>query len=337
MQLLDVLYGDVIKSEALWMKCLLNLLVAGWRSNAVGVDIISLHAVSHETAESIIVLADGIILWSSPAKVRPILEAQHITSMGRTWTDQRTTFHLPSPDEVTFSFQERDAMEICVPSDSKWYVPSHWHYKQRDARYLQVISGNLILSSSFSRTIGGSTESMNAYSQPYKFALDERISWQPYYSYDENHERFRQPLTAHLIANETLHRNICSMILDYRIFPELSSTPLWLKAVFWTLRSCPSAREGLLSRLLRVQRQLTLYAHDYHESHGRIPFSRMWFWVYPPPWTWRLEYISMMWISSAVGMACYWFGGLALGMSALYPEYTPVVEEGEKERSVLAD
>lgn len=253
--------------------------------------------------------------------------------MRRTPTAQRTIFHLPPPNAVTFVFRARDAIEISIPDDSMWRMRSHWHYTQLDARYLQVVHGKLLVSSGSRDTIGGGfTQTMNEYSEPYKFELDERIQWEPRYQYAEHFKPIPQALTVRLIANEVLHRNSCSVVLDYKIFPELNSTPYWLKALFRLLAHFPSTEEMLLRRLLAMQRQLTLHAHDYHERHGHIPFSKMGVWWDTPRWAWRLELLSMLWISYAVGAACYWIGRLAFGMSALYPEYT-AVEGGKTEEA----
>lgn len=256
-------------------------------------------------------------------------------SMRRTSTIQRTTFHLPSPNAVTFTFPARDVIEISIPDSSLWHVPSHWHYTRIDTRQIQVIHGRLMYHIGLPGTIGYTGSSMDVGEEPRKFTLDEHVEWRPLYNYDMYWNPIPQALTVRLIANAVLHRNLCSMILDYELFPELTSTPFWLKWLFRSLVFLPSVRERLLRMTLKTQLQLTLHAHDYHDRHGIVRFSKLWFWGYAPKWTYRLEWLSMMCISYLIGAACYWIGRLAFGMSVTYSEYTPAVQRGEKRAHTL--
>lgn len=95
--------------------------------------------------------------------------------MRRTSTTQRNIFPLPPPNAVTFTFQEKGAMQISIPDDSMWRMHSHCHYEQLDSRSIQVVRGKLVVASGFSGTMGGSSTHMNAYSEPYEVTLDERI------------------------------------------------------------------------------------------------------------------------------------------------------------------
>ena len=115
--------------------------------------------------------------------------------------------------------------------------------------------------------------------------------------------------------------------MDREIYPQLSSTPLLLKLLFYFLRAFLQAREALLSFLLWVQLQTILYAHDFHEYHGHIDLC--WPWTgqigggeRPPPWVYNLQLQIQYLIAKLVMGSCYWLGHLMLGMKGRYPEYT---------------
>jgi len=103
--------------------------------------------------------------------------------------------------------------------------------------------------------------------------------------------------------------------------------------VFTLLRFfLPRAYQALLSSLLWIQLQTILYAHDFHEYHGRINFT--WPWTMQPMggrqprWARDMQLQSQYLITNIVMAACYWFGYLVLGMRGEYAEYTPTLEGG---------
>jgi hypothetical protein len=74
-----------------------------------------------------------------------------------------------------------------------------------------------------------------------------------------------ESLAVDVETDHTLWRNVCSATLDRDLFPQLNSTPLWLKAMF---NLFPSWREALLSFVLQIQLRAIFYYHGVHICHG---------------------------------------------------------------------
>lgn len=137
-------------------------------------------------------------------------------------------------------------------------------------------------------------------------------------------------------ADQILHRNICSAVLDREAFPGLSSTPLWFKFVYW-LVSDVDRRRWILDLVLRLQLQVMFWSHDYHCYHGYVPFTWPWLLVgdwCPPVWAEVWQDRSMYAISNVVMLTLYSLGILAFGMKGEYPEYTPSTTDKQKETSM---
>ncbi|GIZ47528.1 hypothetical protein CKM354_001061700 [Cercospora kikuchii] len=256
--------------------------------------------------------------------------------MKRTITTDRTVFHLQTNGDVTFDFRGGPAIVIRVPGGTGWRMPFHWHYHRLDAREINCLSGRLhIHLQKYDQP--GSEDDLGSTGFSKTFKLDDCASWGPGYNREDALDPANSTLEVVLVATPVLHRNLCSMSLDQDIFPSLDSTPLWLKMMFGFSAPLPTFRQYLLELSSHVQRQLTLYAHDYYEYHGIVRFTLLWPWMLPgrsPKLLRTLERRSMYWISIFVAWVCYWFGALACGMKPLYPEYTPVVVEDERKRAV---
>jgi len=144
-------------------------------------------------------------------------------------------------------------------------------------------------------------------------------------------ECLQNPLTFQLLEteDELLYHNTSSAILDAALFPYLSSTPLWVRLLYWSLAWWPAARRLMTAKLLWIQLQMMYFAHDFREYHGSIGPVYLWTLTHPfmeerpPKWVFKIEWWSISMISQATHGACYWLGRLFLGMKAEYPEYTP--------------
>lgn len=120
---------------------------------------------------------------------------------------------------------------------------------------------------------------------------------------------------------------MASAIMDKDLYPHLSTTPIWIKGIFTILRIAPpAASDRLLTALLWIQLQMTMYHHDFHKYYSYIPFALPWhvqIWAgRAPRWVYDLQNWSMWTITRVVMGSCYWFGRLALGMNGSYAEYT---------------
>lgn len=146
-------------------------------------------------------------------------------------------------------------------------------------------------------------------------------------------------LTVDLVADHTLWRNVCSATLDKAIFPDLASTPVWIKGLFALLAFIPSWREQLLNPMLWMQLQTIYFSHDFHVYHGRIPVTWPWlaqpFGGRAPAWAEHLQLQSLYIISRVVMTSAYWFGRLFLGMKEEYREYTPSGAHRDEKSQIL--
>lgn len=251
--------------------------------------------------------------------------------MHRTDTTSINTFQLPAPAAVTMTSMAppqrklTHAIHITVPHANAWRMPYHWHTSQNQrhgaCESVKCLSGFLyafIAEGLFvNYTRAGST------GMKIKFAPDERVAW------DRNGSRKGDitPLEVEFVADQILWRNHCSATLDKDIYPQLDTTPFWMKFLFATLGAIPRWRNNMLNAILWVQLQTIFYAHNVHVYRGFIPF--MWPWEYqpfggrPPQWARRLQIGSIYFIARMVITASYWLGRLVLGMQGRYAEYTP--------------
>lgn len=258
--------------------------------------------------------------------------------MSRTNTTEMTMFELPPPKEATFTFvppssTSVDEIRIALPVQSGWHMPTHWHPSADEAgvvgcHRVTCVSGRLCVSTVKGISGGGIT--VGSRGMTVEFEPGRRVSW------GAAPDRVPVALTATLVADHVLWRNICSAVLDNDIFPRLASTPWWLKALFALLRLTPSLRNRLLDLTLWFQMHTMFAAHDFHIYHGRIPIN--WLWMYqpfggdPPEWAERFNVRSMYVISKVVMKTAYWTGRLFLGMKGEYVEYTPNRDHrGEKQ------
>lgn len=162
------------------------------------------------------------------------------------------------------------------------------------------------------------------------FKANEHIAWKPEWRSSEKNEG--QDFVAELVTEngaygEILYRNICSAILDADRFPNLTSTPLWLRALFAALTWFPQLRSWLVAKMLSVQLEAIYHEHDYRLIHGWVPFTwpwRMQPWApRAPAWVEMLQWRSVFVLSRIVMTSCYWVGRLFFGMKGEYDEYTP--------------
>jgi hypothetical protein len=251
--------------------------------------------------------------------------------MHRTNTTNVTIFNLPFPDAATFTFPSSsplspNAIRIAIPPSSGWHMRLHWHPSENRAAAATAACERVSCLSGFLRVyvaqgLSGSYDKLGSTGMSVKFAPRQRVAW------NRLKRDAQVPLTVDLVADHALWRNICSAVLDRDIFPQLRSTPLWLKALFAILAVVPSWRNGLLSLMLWIQLQTIFQAHDFHMYHGYIPVTWPWmcqpFGGRPPVWAKRLQLQSLHFIARAVMTTAYWAGTLFLGMKGEYVEYTP--------------
>ncbi|KAL9602646.1 MAG: hypothetical protein Q9179_002477 [Wetmoreana sp. 5 TL-2023] len=276
--------------------------------------------------------------------------------MHRTNTTTQTSFPLPGSNSVTFDFSTLDQILITIPRTSNWNVPPHWHSdpltnlapspesdpsekvhspsdtdpghnasssSTHTCHHLLAKSGTLQVSWWREPRTGASTfGTKDYYFQPPKY-------WTTW----SRDSLVKQPtdLSVTLFVREDLYRNICSATLDAGRFPELDTTPLWLKAVFRVLRLV-GVEGRLVNWCLYVQIQAMKRQFGYWEYHGGINALRWWQWSHPwdignhPAWTVRLQYRSQRLFSKAVQGGYYWLGR-GLGMKGDYREYNPRYEQ----------
>jgi hypothetical protein len=214
-------------------------------------------------------------------------------------------------------------------------MPLHWHPSENHAtataacESVKCLSGSLCVFTA--QGLSGGGYKIGSTGMSVTFAPGQRVFWSRPPSRDP-----RDPLTVDLVADHTLWRNICSAVLDRDIFPQLRSTPLWLKALFAVLAAVPAWRNGLLSLMLWFQLQTVFYAHDFRVYHGYIHVTWPWiaqpFGSRPPVWAQRLQLQSMYVIARVVMATAYWTGTLFLGMRGEYVEYTPRRDNGDEKR-----
>lgn len=246
-------------------------------------------------------------------------------------------FELPAPREATFTFIPPsptfpNEIRIALPAQNSWRMPLHWHPAADEAgtvgcQRVTCASGRLLVST-VAGTSGGGLR-VGSRGMTVEFQPGQRVSW------SAPPDRDPVALTVILMADHVLWRNICSAVLDKDIFPQLASTPFWLKGLFALLRPVPSWRNRLLDAMLWFQLHAIFAAHDFHIYHGRIPIT--WLWMYqpfggdPPEWAKKFNVRSMYVISKVVMKGAYWTGRLLMGMKGEYAEYTPVRNHrGEK-------
>lgn len=135
------------------------------------------------------------------------------------------------------------------------------------------------------------------------------------------------PLVVDLEVGHAVWRNICSAIIDRDTFAQLTSTPLWLKAVFGILTIIPYLKNALLGFMLWIQLRVIFSTHGIYISHGSIPFTLPWmlqpFGGKPPSWAIQWQLYSLYFIARVVMDPAYWIGITFLGMQGEYAEYTP--------------
>lgn len=264
--------------------------------------------------------------------------------MHRTNTTNLSTITLPFPDAATFDFTSPDVIRITIPPSSTWHMRLHWHPSEKNGaaatntdiaaacRSVKSVSGPLHVY--IATGLWGSYDKLGSTGMSVKFKPGQRISW----------NRLKQhaavPLTVDLATDHALWRNICSVVTDRAIFPRLSSTPLWLRALFAILAVVlPTWRERLLDKMLWMQLQAIFFAHDFHMYYGYVPVTWPWiaqpFGGQPPAWATRLQVQSFYIIAKVVMTWAYWVGILFLGMKGEYVEYTPRRGYEDEKRQTL--
>ena len=244
--------------------------------------------------------------------------------MSRSDTRDITTFNLPFPDAATFPFLPPSInplasnIRITVPESSRWYMPLHWHpYEGRVATCKKITCQSGFFRVHLAQGLASWNE-LGSTGKTVNLAPSQRVAFY------RDASGPNDPLTVILEADHVLWRNICSAILDRDIFPELDTTPFWIKAMFTLL---PFGRDALLSMMLQIQ-LLTIFAHHgVHLYHGYISVTWPWtaqpFGGRPPDWAKRLQLQSLYLIARVVMAASYRIGRVLLGMRGQYDEYTP--------------
>lgn len=244
--------------------------------------------------------------------------------MHRTDTRDKSVFNLTYPQAVTLQFPADRPIRISVPKGTRWSMPLHWHFHGTGCISLKCIDGPLNIyyawgpEGSCNQVCGPGSEKTFRPGDRMAFNCSRR---------DKNTRVSLFPLMVDLDADHSVWRNVCSATLDRDLFPGLSSTPYWLKALFAFLSLFPRAREALLSSDLWIQTQAIFYGHDFHTWHGFVPVT--WPWIaqigggHAPRWAYELQLWSVLAISRVVMAASCWGGRLFCGIHGEYAAYTP--------------
>lgn len=252
--------------------------------------------------------------------------------VNRTITYNTATLSLLSPASATFTFVGDNSIKIHVPASSSW-GGEKWHWHRLDSlsrcNEIESVKGRLMVSYAPNALTSGTHA--GAEGARFKFQLEEweRHSWRR-----DPHLIKDKPATDLIVllrANEDLYRNACSAVLDASKDPYLSTTPLWVKAVFRFFALWPAARTWLVAKCLWVQVQVMHEHFGYRKFHGQVPFITIWALAHPwnffekgpPDYIKKLEWDSAARVSSMVQKICLWVGIYALGMQGRYDEYTP--------------
>ncbi|KAJ3547920.1 hypothetical protein NM208_g1268 [Fusarium decemcellulare] len=247
--------------------------------------------------------------------------------MRRTNTTEMALFTLPPPDNATFEFNPASLsspIRIVIQPQGKWRMPLHWHPHENNntvlsCKRLVMLSGPLHVFTV--KGTSGGCDTLASGPMEMEFELGQRVAW-------GREKGIEERLVVDLVADHTLWRNICSSVLDKDIFPQLTSTPFWLKAVFAILSYAPPLRRTLLNMMLWVQLQAIFFSHDFYIYYGRIPFT--WLWICqpfggdPPDRAKHLTLKSEYLISRLVMTTAYYAGLMFLGIKERYSEYTQV-------------
>ncbi|KAM0425422.1 hypothetical protein ACHAPT_009479 [Fusarium lateritium] len=249
--------------------------------------------------------------------------------MSRTDTTSLTTFALPLPDDAVFTFPPKSLdgpIRIVIQPQGRWRMRLHWHpseFGNPDAlpscERVSCVSGYLRVFTT--KGVSGGGDTLGRAGMTVFFEPGQQVAWGP------AREDSQLQLKVDFVGNHVLWRNICSAVLDRNLFPELSSTPYWLRAIFAILRLAPVWRDKLLEWMLWIQLHVIFASNDFHIYYGRIPFT----WLYtlkpfgddPPLWAKQWTLRSKLVISWVVMKTAYWAGRIFLGMKGEYTEYTP--------------
>lgn len=256
--------------------------------------------------------------------------------MSRTDTRAASTFNLPFPNAATFRFETSSPLppssniHITVPEYSTWHMPYHWHPSEDQeavCRKVTCLSGFLRVSIAHGLR---SRDEFGSAGRIVTFRPGQRVA---FYRDESGPD---DALTVILETDHVLWRNICSAVLDRDIFPELISTPLWLKALFTLL---PFWRNALLGLILHVQLRTIFAYHGVHLYHGYIPVTWPWiaqpFGGRPPAWAQRAQLQSVYLIARVVMTISYAIGVSLLGMRGQYDEYTPNTIHVDEKSQIL--
>lgn len=246
--------------------------------------------------------------------------------MQRTNTTNKMLFNLPAPASVTLDFTILNNIRISIPQDSSWKVSSHWHSPGREnCQRLHVEAGRFQVGYHKEPRTGGSVYGAGDFT----FKPGYWTTWSKEEQTAVRESAVRDTVIILTVASEGLERNICSAILDADIFPELATTPVWLRLIFRALRLLPSARRWLVRRICYVQLQVIRCEYGCWEYHGGINALRWWQWTHPfdigrhPAWTVSLQYQSQKLFSRLAQGLYHGMGTILLGMRGDYPEYNP--------------
>lgn len=263
------------------------------------------------------------------------LNSTALPAMRRTDTTKRQTFTLPFPAAATFDFNTLPshtplrAIYVTIPPQSTWRMPYHRHPSEvlnsnttPACHSVTSLSGPLLI------VWAAGIRSANLSGHTGVSHIFEPGLW---VGWSRPSDRSSTLLKVAFIAEHRLWRNICSATLDRDIYPQLSTTPFWVKGMFALLSFLPSWKSGMLDAMLWIQLQSIFHAHDFHLYHGHIPFIiwAMFPWIWPnrpAPWVQRLQLRSLCIISRLVMTSSYWVGRLLLGMRGEYAEYSPKIE-----------
>lgn len=272
--------------------------------------------------------------------------------MHRTNTTELATFNLPFPNAATFNFVvpppssphvSRNAIGITIPPHSKWRIPLHWHPSEQHlgtvsnfgCEQLDCLSGFIVIY--LACRSGANYHKLGQGGMKTTIPPRYQLTW----GRDPSRttvDAANLPLKVETVASHALWRNVCGATLDRAIFPQLASTPWWIKGLFAILAAvAPVRRERLLDLMLWVQLQSIFVAHDTYLYHGFIPFTWPWLltWSRPPDWAKRWQTESCYVISRVVMAVVSWAGRLLLGMKGEYVNYTPGRDRGENCLAVL--
>jgi hypothetical protein len=127
---------------------------------------------------------------------------------------------------------------------------------------------------------------------------------------------------------EELWRNVVSATLDKELWPELSSTPILVRAWMKVVKAIPFVGhrlwKSIIELVLKAQMLMMFEQHKYVVWCGHIPLTDWWptpLWEREPQWVQTAEWDSADFCNKIATSAARAIGRTVLGLSDSYLEY----------------